>query len=83
MLAIARRLFSDFFGLRRVCGLGFALRWLGQVMRHLSTCVKRRNLQPADLAFGRGPVRARLGNAEAQLVGNCVVTGMREVWAPR
>ena len=80
MLAIARQLSSDFFGLRRVCGFPFAARWLAQVARHLPTCIKRRDLQPADLAFGRGPVRAKLGDAEAQLIGNCVVTGMREIW---
>jgi FkbM family methyltransferase len=80
MLAIARQLASDFNGLRRVCGSALALRWLGQVARHLPTCVKTRNLQPADLACGRGPVRARLGSARAQLLGNGIVTGVREVW---
>lgn len=80
MLAIARQLFSDFNGLRRVCGSAFALRWLAQVLRHFPTCVRTRNLQPADLAFGRGPVRARLGSAEATLCGNCIVTGVREIW---
>ena len=80
MLAMARQLFSDFIGLRRVCGGRFALRWLGQVARHFPECLRTRNLQPADLAFGRGPVRARFGDAEAQLAGNCIVTGIREIW---
>jgi FkbM family methyltransferase len=80
MLAIARRLLSDFNGLRRVCGPWFASRWLAQVARHVAACLKRRDLQPADLAFGRGPIHAKLGDAQAQLVGNCVVTGVREIW---
>jgi FkbM family methyltransferase len=80
MLAITRRLISDFIGLRRVCGLWFATRWLAQVARHFPSCLKRRDLQPADLAFGRGPVHAQFGDAQAQLLGNCVVTGVREIW---
>lgn len=82
MLAIARQLASDFNGLRRVCGNAFALRWLAQVARHLPTCLAARNLQAADLAFGRGPIRARFAAAAtpAQLCGNCIVTGVREIW---
>ena len=82
MLAIARQLASDFNGLRRICGNAFALRWLAQVARHLPACAKARNLQAADLAFGRGPVRARFATAAApaQLCGNCIVTGVREIW---
>ena len=49
MLAIARQLSSDFFGLRRACGFSFAARWLAQVVRHLPTCIKRRDLQAAGL----------------------------------
>ena len=80
MLAMVRQLFSDFNGLRSVCGNAFALRWLTQVVRHRRQCVKTRNLQPADLAFGAGPISARFGEARAQLLGNGVVTGIREIW---
>ena len=80
MLAMARQLASDFNGLRRVCGNAFALRWLAAVARYFPSCVKTRNLQAADLAFGRGPVHAKLGNAQAQLVGDGIVTGVREIW---
>lgn len=80
MLAIVRQLFSDFNGLRRVCGNAFALRWLKQVVRHRRECVRTRNLQPADLTFGAGPISARFGDARAQLLGNGVVTGIREIW---
>src|SRR5687768_10363700 len=80
MLATARQLASDFNGLRRVCGNAFAVRWLAAVARHFPTCLKTRNLQAADLAFGRGPVGAKFGHAQAQLVGDSIVTGVREIW---
>ncbi len=75
-----RQLASDFFGLWRVCGFVVAIRWLFFVARNLRECVGRRDLQPADLALGLGPIGARLGNARAMVAGAGIVTGIREVW---
>jgi len=75
-----RQLASDFFGLWRVCGFGVAMRWLFYVAWNLRECVRRRDLQPADLALGAGPIAARLGTARARLSGPGVVTGIREIW---
>jgi FkbM family methyltransferase len=82
-MAIGRmisQLASDYVGLWRVCGGGMATRWLWNVARHFGGCLRQRNLQPADLALGDGPFRARLGRAQALVAGESIVTGIREVW---
>jgi FkbM family methyltransferase len=71
---------GDFRGLCRVCGIGVALRWLFAVIFHFGQCRRSGNLQPADIAMGDGPFRARLGKSQAILVGGQVMTGLREIW---
>jgi FkbM family methyltransferase len=74
------KLYGDFVGLRRVCGTGVALRWMGHVTARLGTCVKQRNLQAADAAMGEGPFVVRHGPVRARLAGFHVVSSIREIW---
>jgi FkbM family methyltransferase len=80
MYQIPALIISDFLGLCRVCGVGVGIRWLLCVARTINECRHARNLQPADLAMGEGPFRARLGSARARLTGTRVVSGIREIW---
>jgi FkbM family methyltransferase len=80
MLRYLRLIAADFWGIRRVCGLGVALRWLWAVLTHLGACRKSGNLQPADAVLGEGPFAVRLGNAKAVLCGEQAMTGIREIW---
>lgn len=80
MLRFLRVIFSDFAGLARVCGLGVALRWLAMIAINFPSCLRQRNLQPADRAMGPGPFTARLGTARARLFGDQAISGIREIW---
>jgi FkbM family methyltransferase len=80
MVQILRIVASDFLGLRRVCGLRVALRWLRMIVFNWRRCLATRSLQPADLAMGAGPFLARLGASRAKLVGLQVISGIREIW---
>jgi FkbM family methyltransferase len=71
---------GDFRGLCRVCGVRVGLRWLGAIAIHLGACLRSGNLQPADAAMGDGPFPVKLRNARASLVGEQVMTGLREIW---
>jgi FkbM family methyltransferase len=77
-----RKLWTDFWGLRRVCGTRMALRWLGCVVTSLPSVLKARNLQPADLRMGQGPYRLRVpGRSKSVLLsGYRVVSHIREMW---
>ena len=71
---------SDSVGLARVCGVGVAARWVGNVARTFNRCRKVGNLQPADLAMGQGPFRVRHKHASAMMTGDRVLSGIREIW---
>ena len=75
-----RLIFSDFLGLARVCGPAVALRWLWAIITHFKQCRARGNLAPADEIFGDGPMPVYKNGQTIQLIGQCVLTGIREVW---
>jgi FkbM family methyltransferase len=70
----------DARGIARVCGPGIALRWLWCIASSVRECVAQRNLQPADRLMGHGPFSVRRGTAQANLAGEQVFTGIREIW---
>jgi FkbM family methyltransferase len=74
-----RIVLEDSWGLRRACGMGVAMRWLGQVSMNIKQCI-RQGLQAADLAMGEGPIRARYGNATANILGVKCMGNIREIW---
>jgi FkbM family methyltransferase len=46
----------------------------------LPAVLKSRNLQPADLAMGHGPFKAKRVRSEAILTGSQVFSNLREIW---
>src|SRR4051794_38939292 len=80
MAAIVSTIVSDFRGLGRACGWGTATRWLTMIGWNWRQCLRRHDLQPADIAMGDGPFLVRRGRACAKLAGDHVVTGIREIW---
>jgi FkbM family methyltransferase len=80
MLGYLKVVLSDFIGLIRVCGLVVAAKWLLAIGLNITSCIKVRNLQPADIAMGIGPFRVRFGKAHAFLTGERVISGIREIW---
>ena len=78
MTSIARIIISDFVGLIRVCGVAVACKWLLAIICHFPSCIKRRDLHPADRALGFGPFRAKYGKAHAQICAP--INGIREIW---
>jgi len=80
MIRYLRLIAADFWGIRRVCGIGVALRWLWAIGTHLGACWRSGNLQPADAVLGDGPFAVRLGRAKAVLCGEQAMTGIREIW---
>ncbi|HVT87580.1 MAG TPA: FkbM family methyltransferase [Tepidisphaeraceae bacterium] len=75
-----RKIVSDFFGLWRVCGFGIAVKWVTKIIGSFGECVRERNLQPADIAMGKGPFPCRYGKARAKLTGVQAISGIRELW---
>jgi FkbM family methyltransferase len=74
------KLFSDFRGIVRVCGLGPALRWAMGVVVTLPTVIRTRNLMSADRRMGHGPFKVHHAVGDAVLVGRHVFSGIREIW---
>jgi SAM-dependent methyltransferase len=83
MLRFARIILSDFLGLVRVGGPLLALRWLSMIAINFRSCLRERNLQPADVAMGRGPFSLRFDGARAKLAGDQAISGAREIWVRR
>jgi FkbM family methyltransferase len=71
---------SDLWGIARRCGYQVALRWLWNVAITLPSCIKNRNLQAADRRMGNGPYRVTRKGAQAELSGQQVFSGIREIW---
>ena len=74
------KLFSDFRGIARVCGVGSALRWLTGIALTLPTVLRRRDLMSADQRMGEGPFKVHHAVGDAVLVGSHVFSGVREIW---
>src|ERR1700722_13209476 len=71
---------SDARGIARRCGWWVAARWLWCIALTLPACLKTRNLQPADIRMGNGPFLVDRDGAQAQLTGQQVFSGIREIW---
>jgi FkbM family methyltransferase len=71
---------TDTAGISRVCGASVAARWLMLAVIKFPAVLKSGNLQPADLAMGEGPFRARRAQSRAILTGTQVFSNLREIW---
>jgi FkbM family methyltransferase len=80
MLGYASKIASDFLGLSLVAGVGVGLRWLWAILTHFGAIRAKGNLQPADWALGPGPFNVSAAGSRATLVGEGVVSGIREAW---
>lgn len=77
-----RKLWTDFLGLIRVCGLGIAVRWIFALAFRVRTILKTRNLQAVDRALGAGPFVINYPTATTQfsVFGEGVLSGVREMY---
>lgn len=55
-----KKLLGDFFGLFRILGPYFALKWAAMVFIHLPSIFRKKDLQPADWAMGGGSISCPL-----------------------
>lgn len=76
----AQMLLHDTLGMARVCGPVVTARWLLALGQRLPQVLRDRNLHPADAALGEGPFAVRLRGARARVVGEHVISGVREIW---
>jgi len=74
------KIIIDARGIAKRCGWLVSLRWLWNIALTFSACLEARNLQPADLRMGSGPFRVNRAGARAQLMGQQVFSGIREIW---
>ena len=76
------KLYHDFRGLVRVCGLWVALRWMFYVHFHLLGILRSGNLQLADRAMGEGPFKVNLRKYKCKfkIAGPGCVAGIREMY---
>jgi FkbM family methyltransferase len=75
-----RKLFSDFAGIVRICGIGRALQWAGCVLLTMPQNLKAKNLLAADRLMGVGPFRVHHAIGNAVLTGDQAFSGLREIW---
>jgi FkbM family methyltransferase len=82
MMKNIQKLFFDFFGLARVCGLRIAFGWLFSVFTNLPEILQSKNLQPADRAMGNGPFLVRLSQYGTvfKIRGAGAISGIREMY---
>ena len=76
------KLYHDFLGLVRICGLLVALRWMLYVHLHILGILRSGNLQLADQAMGAGPFKVTLKKykCEFKITGPGCVAGIREMY---
>lgn len=81
-MSYLRKLFGDLRGLLRVCGFSISSIWLIRIVTNLQTIFRDRDMQSADHAMGPGPftVRLRRYGAEFRVCGECVFSGIREMY---
>lgn len=77
-----RKALKDWAGIRRVCGLGVAVRWGACLGLTFPSIVRARNLQLADQAVGIGPFRVRYATSirPFTVAGDGVLSGVREMY---
>jgi len=76
-----KKLFGDFFGLSRILGPYFALKWASMILVHFPSILRRKDLQPADQAMGKGPFHVHFrSGVDFRIIGNGVISGIREIY---
>ena len=75
-----KKVWSDFRGISRACGVGTALRWLGSIALSLPSMIRDGRLIGADVRMGEGPFTVRYKGSKARLCGTRVFGGIREIW---
>jgi FkbM family methyltransferase len=75
-----KKVWSDFRGISKACGLATALRWLGCIALTIPSMVRERGLSRADLLMGEGPFTVRYKGTKARLCGTRVFGSIREIW---
>ena len=74
------RIWSDFRGLRRVCGTAVALKWVAMIAARFGACRAMGSLQPADIAVGEGPLRVTYAGRTSLVGGVKLISHLRELW---
>ena len=77
-----KKLVEDAFGIARVLGFRYAVRWTLAAFVRCKDVMIARNLQPADQAMGAGPFQVNLPayGAQFRVVGAGVFSGIREMY---
>jgi FkbM family methyltransferase len=76
-----RLLLSDIVGVMRICGVAMGVRFALAVFANLPAILRRRNLQPADVALGTGPFLIKLPTCPPfRIQGERAVSGIREMY---
>ena len=57
-----------------------ALKWIFYIFYTLPEILKKKNLEPADIKMGNGPIVSYRNNAHAKLSGHQVFSSIREIW---
>jgi len=77
----SKKIINDFKMLTRVCGFFLATKWLLAIVINIRKIFQEHNLLSADFAMGKGPFECKLRESKALLYGDCVFSGLREIWA--
>jgi FkbM family methyltransferase len=74
--------FGDFFGIKKLCGVNVACRWMFNCLLHLRQILNSGNLQSVDSAVGVGPfdVKLRRYACAFRVKGPSVMSGIREMY---
>lgn len=57
-----------------------AIKWIFNLFFYFKDILKKRNLEPADIKMGNGPIRVWRGKVKANLSGHQIFSGIREIW---
>jgi FkbM family methyltransferase len=81
-ISSAKKLFRDFYGLVRVLGFNYAIRWIFTIPFRFREILASKDLQSLDRAMGIGPFRVRMrkSGVEFQVIGSGAFSGIREMY---
>ncbi|MBK9099374.1 MAG: FkbM family methyltransferase [bacterium] len=79
-MSFINQIFIDLKGIKNICSMYAAIKWLIFVFITLPKCIRERNLQPADRLFGEGPISVNGNYGKVKLSGGQVFSSIREIW---
>ncbi len=74
-----KKLYFDIVGIYSVVGIILLLKWIFFLFIKFPEIIKVKNLEPADICIGSGPVKVKINGRSAFLSGTKVFSGIREI----